>query len=145
MVPYGDLENKTWGNCQFPLLEEAKYSGNSIQYLETDLFIYNILLNFIDFRENQITQISSKVGFEKLNSLFIAVGKNPCFEALDIVSCSPLLPDQCPEKVEKYLKLVKEACNEIVPGFITDINSQIIEIKSSLSETTENLTKNFHK
>lgn len=120
-----------------PQMMYAQYPSNEIEYLETDLFIYNPKLSKIDFFNNRITTISSNFGIEKISSLNIVdlSGGNKCMSRYFHFSPS----DDRPARLKEFLAVTQENCAENVPGFIPDMKKKIDQISSDFQSSTKRL------
>lgn len=120
---------------QFPDALILVYSYNNIQYLETDLFIYNTKIEGAYFTNNKIIQISPKLGLEKLPS-FVAftIDNNMCYD--EIYFCEP--GQDCPLKLSNFMKGLLKACPELETQMLTDIKDEIKSIDKELSDVQSN-------
>lgn len=120
---------------EFPDEIYFDYSNNRLQYLETDLFMYNPMLKGVDMKGNEIMQISPKLGLDKLSDLMtFELTENLCTSTTYFCSVGSTGKEKCSEEMKNFIAALSEECPEKETELIAEIHRQITKI----GETFEN-------
>lgn len=126
----------------FPNILYMDYRSNEIQYLETDLFIFNSKVESINLHSNHITQISRLVGFVTIAGLrIVELGGNKCTQVYYSCSCSPC--GTCESKISNLTEQLMGECPELETQLITDVKTEIVKVDADLKATKSLLGKNL--
>lgn len=122
---------------QFPNQEIFYYNYNKIEYLETDLFIFNPKLQKVDLSRNAITQISQQLGLTQLLYVnYFYLNWNLC--TVNSFGCTGT---NCNSTMYAFMTRMGLECPEIETGLISEANNNIDSSRYALSDSfdSENL------
>lgn len=139
MLSVGKLWRLTKNDLkQFPNIDRLDYSNNEIQYLETDLFLFNSKVRLVFLQKNHITQVSHRIGLDaisKLEQFFLDANK--CTQADYKCGCTDCV--QCRMEISKYNQQLIKDCPELEIQLLTDVKTEIADVKTKIAEVKEGI------
>lgn len=127
---------------QFPNQIELNYYDNKIQYLETDLFIYNPFLRTINLSKNEIMQVSQMLGISKHYYLGrLMLDENLCTDKS--YNCDVTVYNCTSAKATFMLITMKDDCPEIETQILTNVKSNISTIYTNVTEVQKKRSENL--